>query len=141
MHKTPTRPQSLCETSNYDFENLLRNSPVPIKKCSVRVDNFIEKDIRNKLTEACNNAIVKQEPSCGNNEKDNIGLTGEYSTEIPEQPTRRPSRKRKPNSLLSSEFIYKNEDLREFHKLISKKRVKQDEITCQGCLTFFNRSR
>ena len=44
------------------------------------MENFIEKDIRNKLTEACNNAIVKQEPSCGNNEKDNIGLTGEYST-------------------------------------------------------------
>ena len=129
--QTPTRPQSICETNNYDFENLLRNSPVPIKKCSVRVENFIEKDIRNKLTEACNNAIVKQEPSCGNKEKDNISLTGEYSTEIPEQPTRRPSRKRKPNSLLSSEFFYKNEDLRGFHKLISKKKVKQDEITCQ----------
>lgn len=128
--QTPTRSPSLCETNNYDFEKLLRNSPVPIKQCSVRVNNFIEKDIRNKLTEVCNNAIVKQEPSCDNG-KDNISLTGDNSTEIAEQPTRRPSRKRKPNSLLSSEYLYKKEDLREFQKLISKKRVKQDEITCQ----------
>ncbi|XP_063425170.1 uncharacterized protein LOC134708501 [Mytilus trossulus] len=111
------------------LQNFLSSSPIPVKKCSVRVKNFIEKDIRNTLTEACNNAIVKQEPAVENEQQSTN--TEENITNRANQVDRRPSRKRKPNSLMSSDFLFKATEIREFQKSISRRTIKQDAVTCQ----------
>lgn len=130
---TPTRSQQDRDVFDNNFEYLISNSPVPIKHCSVRVDNFIEKDIRNKITEACNNAIVKHEP-CVENEQtqmENDMDRENASNDVSNQIVGRPSRKRKPNSLLSSEFLFKDNDIREYQKIKCRKKVTQEAVTCK----------
>ncbi|XP_071155329.1 uncharacterized protein [Mytilus edulis] len=124
-----SQTQQKAHDDDIYLQNFLSSSPVPVKKCSVRVKNFIEKDIRNTLTEACNNAIVKQEPAVENEQQSSN--TEENITDRTNQVDRRPSRKRKPNSLMSSDFLFKATEIREFQKSISRRTIKQDSVTCQ----------
>lgn len=119
----PTHPKS--GLSKEKIDTLLGCSPLPIKKCKVRMENFIESEVHNKITEACNNAIFKQEPGV-----ENENLKTETNESNSENTDGRPSRKRKPNPmLLSDEFCLNKKDFDELSKRHKMKKPKS--VTCQ----------
>jgi hypothetical protein len=121
----------------------VKNSPVLIKKYSVRVIDIIEEAARNSVP--WTQKIVPWKQKVSNtvdhvisdnaNKTENCGCVSKGSMSVIEcecsmsyDAGRRIGRERKPHSLLTGDYLYQDADILKYEELVNKQKQNQDAV-------------
>ena len=145
-----TEPESeISHSKNAEeelIEKVVKNSPVPIKKCSVRVIDIIEEAARNSVPWTQKNVPWKQKVSNtvdhvisdNANKTENCGCVKtvskgsmsviECECSMSYDAGRQIGRERKPHSLLTGDYLYQDADILKYEELVNKQKQNQDAV-------------